>query len=162
MKDNAIKKGIIYFLIGQLVHFWICLYHKVKPAGFNGSVPSHIVESLSKEVSTASWSGSLQIFMLGITKKPRVQTKQKKKKENKHTYDMFQPMFTTWADHQTLSLILAFTTHPEFCQCTKRGKEALKQKERTKEKERQLLKAGNLRIWSVRHSSDLYVLTDSG
>lgn len=121
-------------------------------------MPSHFVGSLSKEVSTASWSGSLQIFMLGITKNHRVQTKKKKKQ---HTYDMFQPMFTTWADHQTLSLILAFTTQSEFCQCTKRGKKALKQKERTKEKERKLLKAGNLRIWSVRHSSDPYVLTDS-
>lgn len=116
MKDNAIKKGVIYFLVDQLVPFRICLNHKVKPKEYNARVPPHFVGSLRKELSTASWSGNLQIFMLQITKKC-IQTKNN---ENKHTYYMFQPMFTTWADHQTVSLTLAFATQSELCQCTRK------------------------------------------
>lgn len=92
--------------------------------------------------------------------------KKKQKSKCKHTYDVFQSMFTAWADHQTVHLILVLAIQSEFCQCTKsqnkrKDKKVLKQKERMKQKERTLLKPGILNIWSRKYCLDRYVFTDS-
>lgn len=119
VRDNVMKIEVICFLISQLVHFWICLNHKVNPKGFNASVPSHTVESLSKEVFIAVFVWEFTDLHAEKYEK-QCSNKKKKKKESKHTYHVFQLMFDHLGRSSTVLLTLAFTTQSEFCPCTKK------------------------------------------
>lgn len=129
----------------------------MKPNRFNARAPSRIVESLSKEVSIASWSDSLQIFILGITKNC-VQTKIWKQA---HLWCVSANVYHLGRSSNCVINSGIYHTVRILPMYKKKGKKALKQKEGTKENERELLKAGNLKIWSVRHSSDPPVLINS-